>query len=68
MFYLKRNVPGWERLARVMMAAGLGGAALFADVSGSAHVIWGIIAVMALMTGVIGYCPACAMVGRKPVK
>lgn len=67
MFYLKRNVPGWERLVRVMMAIGLGAAALLWGVSGPMQVGLGVMAVMALMTGVVGYCPACAMVGRRHV-
>ncbi|HEY0589805.1 MAG TPA: DUF2892 domain-containing protein [Pseudoduganella sp.] len=63
MFYVK-NVPTWERILRV--------------IAGLALVAWGVLAlgglwgkVLALsaagiaMSGLFGFCPACAMVGRK---
>jgi len=63
MFYVK-NVPTWERVLRVIV--------------GLAVVAWGVLAlgglwgtVVALsaagivMSGLFGFCPACAMVGRK---
>lgn len=67
MFYLKRNVPGWERAMRVALgvtAAGLAVAyapaplALWAGVAGG---------LTFAVTGLVGFCPMCAMVGRKPV-
>ena len=67
MFYTK-NVPSWERLLRVMMAAGLGGYALFGDASHGLQIVLWLAAVMMLMTGFIGFCPMCAMVGRKLAK
>lgn len=64
MFYQK-NVPGWERALRVMaglaMVAcglwGLQGMALGWLVAASG--------VFVGLTGFVGFCPACAMVGRK---
>ena len=63
MFYVK-NVPTWERLLRV--------------IAGLAAAVWGVLAlgglwgaVLALsaagivLSGLFGFCPACAMVGRK---
>ncbi len=64
MFYSK-NVPGWERFVRVaggvmMVAGGLLG--LPGSVMG--YLVAGAGAMMA-MTGFIGFCPMCAMAGRR---
>ncbi len=67
MFYTK-NVPGWERALRVMMAAGLGAYAYAGGVSHGLQLALWIVAAMMLMTGFIGFCPMCAMVGRKLAK
>ena len=63
MVYVK-NVPGWERVLRVIAGAGalvaapllLGGWpgwALGASGAGLA------------LSGLVGFCPACAMIGRR---
>lgn len=63
MFYVK-NVPIWERVLRVV--AGLAVAAWGVPALGG---LWG--AVLALsaagvvLSGLFGFCPACAMAGRK---
>ena len=63
MFYVK-NVPGWERALRVLMGLmALGFAAMH----------WGqplamgagIMGAMLAMSGLYGFCPMCALVGRK---
>ncbi|MBI3368030.1 MAG: DUF2892 domain-containing protein [Burkholderiales bacterium] len=64
MFYVK-NVPGWERAARVlagvaMLAYGL--LALKGQTMGYALAGAG---AMALLTGFVGFCPMCALVGRR---
>jgi hypothetical protein len=66
MFYVK-NVPGWERVVRI--ALGAAGAVLsIAFLSG----IWGVIGALTAATitvsGLVGFCPACAMVGRRLAK
>jgi hypothetical protein len=68
MFYLKRNVPVVERSLRV--AAGICGAALALKYAPSPIGMWVGIAAGAMfaLTGLIGYCPMCAMIGRKPVE
>ena len=64
MFYSK-NVPGWERVLRLMMGLGaLAFAWMNWHVSPLA-VMAGVMGVMLAMTGLIGFCPACAMAGRK---
>lgn len=63
----RKNLPVWERAARTLagiamvacgfLAPGFGGtqAGLLVAAAGA----------MTLITGFIGFCPACAMVGRK---
>ncbi|MGE3605861.1 MAG: DUF2892 domain-containing protein [Lautropia sp.] len=64
MFYVK-NVPTWERILRVVMGVmGLAFAVMNWGSSGWAVGI-GVMAAMLAMTGLFGFCPMCAMVGRK---
>lgn len=64
MFY-RKNLPGWERAARV-----LGGAAMvacgFLGLPGMpiGYLIAGA-GVVTVMTGFFGFCPMCAMAGRR---
>jgi hypothetical protein len=66
-FYFKVNVPGWERLLRV--AAGVAVAILAAMYATAPAVMWTGVAggFMFALTGLVGFCPMCAMVGRKAV-
>ncbi len=64
MFY-RKNLPGWERALRA--------------IAGIALIAWGLLAfpaaplgyaiaaggATAILTGFFGFCPMCAMVGRK---
>ncbi len=64
MFFVK-NVPGLGRVIRVLMGIALVGLSLAyfgATVQGWG---FGIAGAMAVMTGLLGFCPACAMVGRR---
>lgn len=64
MFYVK-NVPTWERFLRVIAGMGfLAFAYMNWGVSGLG-VGAGIVSAMLSMTGLMGFCPMCAMVGRK---
>ena len=67
MFYLKRNVPGWERAVRV--ALGLAVAAMAGAFAPAPLGMWVGIAggLTFAITGLFGFCPMCAMVGRKPL-
>jgi hypothetical protein len=64
MFY-RKNLPGWERAMRVVAGiavislglAGFSGTALGYVIAASGAV--------AILTGFFGFCPMCAMVGRK---
>ena len=66
MLYFKVNVPAWERLLRLAMGVAVAIlAALYAD---TMVVTWIGVAggLMFALTGLVGFCPMCAMVGRKP--
>ncbi len=67
MFHLKHNVPAFERSARLVgallmaLAAGLGGL-------GPVWVwLLGGSALGLALTAWLGFCPACAMMGRRPL-
>jgi hypothetical protein len=65
MLYVK-NLPAWERWSRGL--AGLGLAIFGVAVQWGTIAGWALIGagVAALLTGFVGFCPMCAMVGRKP--
>ncbi len=62
MFYTK-NVPTWERALRIVFGlAALGYAAW--SWGQPAAMGFGITGAILSVTGLFGFCPACAMVGR----
>lgn len=64
MFYPK-NVPNWERVIRIIVGAALVALALSNAVS---PILAGLLlasAAFIAITGFVGWCPACALVGRK---
>ena len=68
-FYAK-NLPAWERVTRVALSAAVVVYGLTLPTPWS----WGLFAsaVGLAVTGLFGFCPACAMIGRRssnqPVK
>jgi hypothetical protein len=64
MFYTK-NVPSWERIVRIAM--GIAGVAFALEGWGqsAAAVGVGLMGAMIAMTGLVGFCPMCALVGRR---
>lgn len=66
--WYRKNVCGWERAAR-LIGGGLmlicGVVALHASPLGLLSSGAGVVT---LLTGVFGYCPACAIAGREPLK
>lgn len=63
MLYLK-NVPGWERALRTVL--GLMSLAFAAVNWGQPLAVGaGVVGAVLAGTGLIGFCPMCAMVGRK---
>jgi hypothetical protein len=65
MMYVK-NVPGWERAVRTLMGAAVVAASIayFGQAATTGWVV-GALGAMAAVSGLLGFCPACAMVGRK---
>lgn len=65
MFFLKRNLPSWERATRIAIGALIVWGIMHSSLNGA--VLWGAIATAATMvlTAFIGFCPACAMIGRR---
>jgi len=63
MFYVK-NIPAWERAMRVVAGLAMAAYGLSAMDGWMGYAVAGMGAMMAGI-GVIGFCPMCAMVGRK---
>jgi hypothetical protein len=65
-----KNVPNIERIVRTvvgvaMIIVALFGAPLIGDLSPIVAGVLILSAITLIVTGFIGWCPACAMVGRK---
>lgn len=65
MSLLNRNLPTWERLLRLIAAAALGLGAWMLMLTGPLRWLGLAIAAMLAATALAGFCPACAMVGRR---
>jgi len=63
MFYVK-NVPNWERVLRLLAGIGLLVASLML-LGGLRGWVAGLSGAGLIFSGLFGFCPACAMVGRK---
>lgn len=65
MFFLKRNLPTWERAARIVGGIAMGAAVAASLTTG--FVTWLALGTAAtlVLTAFVGFCPACAMVGRR---
>jgi len=64
MFYVK-NVLVWERVVRLVVGAA---ALVFVAMNwgtSSLSVAIGVTGAVLALTGLVGFCPMCAMVGRK---
>ena len=64
MFYVK-NVPNWERVMRVITGVMAIAFAAMNWGTSSIAVGIGIMGAVLAMTGLVGFCPMCALVGRK---
>lgn len=65
MFYLKKNVGGTQRVVRILAGGAMIPAGILMYHGMAAGYVLAGVGAMLLMTGMIGYCPACAMVGHK---
>ena len=63
----RKNLPTWERAARAIAGTAMVAAGFLAPglAGTSAGMLLAGAGVMTLVTAFIGFCPACAMVGRK---
>lgn len=67
MLYLKRNLRMRERALRLCFAILIAfGAKTFMD-EGLAQIVLFITAALLVITSIIGFCPSCAMLGRKSI-
>ena len=59
-----KNVPAWERVVRVVLSLAV---IVYAVMSLPAPWSWlvGASAAGFAVTGLVGFCPACAMIGRR---
>ncbi|MBR0718393.1 DUF2892 domain-containing protein [Bradyrhizobium liaoningense] len=63
MFY-RKNLPAWERIARLVAAAAMGVCA--ARFWGTpVGYLWAVLAIPMALTSVVGFCPMCALAGRR---
>jgi hypothetical protein len=65
MFY-RKNVWAWEQIVRLATGVMMIGGGLIFLAGWLAYAVAAMGLYLAL-TGVFGYCPACAMIGRKPI-
>lgn len=64
MFYAK-NVPGWERAMRIMLGVACIGFGILNWGGSALAVAVFMTGAMLALTGLFGFCPACALIGRK---
>ena len=64
MFY-RKNLPGWERTMRVVGGVVMIAYGLMAMSGMTAGYLIAATGAVAIATGFVGFCPMCAMVGRK---
>lgn len=63
MIYVK-NVPSWERVLRVIAGLVVVAWSLLI-LGGTGGVLLALSAAGIVVSGLVGFCPACAMVGRR---
>lgn len=67
MFHLKRNMPTLERWGRLLGAALMALAAWQGGLGTTWAWVLGLSGASLAATAVVGFCPACAMLGRRPL-
>ena len=66
-FHLKRNIPAWERVIRLCLGVIAALGALYFLPPGALRVLGFAAAGVLGATAVVGFCPACAMLGRRAI-
>ena len=64
MFY-RKNIYTWEQIVRLIGGMALALYGYFALSSGALGYLLIAAGVVTAVSGILGFCPACAMVGRK---
>lgn len=67
MLYFKRNLPRTERAVRLLLAAASAAAAFAVPLGPWAGLALGATALSLALSALLGFCPACAMMGRRPL-
>ena len=65
---MKKNISTTDRIVRIVLAAILGGLYFTGTVTGTAGIILLVLAVIALGTALINFCPAYALLGISTCK
>jgi hypothetical protein len=63
----RKNVGRAERVLRAVAGVGLVGYAVLQAGLTPLGIGLALAGMVAVLTGMVGFCPACAMVGRRPV-
>ena len=63
----RKNLYAWEQVCRVLLGLTLAIAAWWALAPGVASYMIVASGVVLAITGVVGFCPMCAMAGRRPI-
>lgn len=66
MIYAK-NLPGWERMLRMLLGTAAITYGLLSIPSTIVVVLAVAVGTMIILTSLFGFCPACAMIGRRPI-
>jgi hypothetical protein len=61
----RKNLPGWERTVRAIAGIGMIGYGLYGLPGATAGYLIAGTGAVAVLSGFFGFCPMCAMVGRK---
>jgi len=64
-FHLKRNLPAWERVIRLCLGTFAAAGAFYFLPAGTLRLLGFAMAGVLASTAIVGFCPACAMLGRK---
>lgn len=63
--FFKKNLPMWERVARFVVAIGMVAYGLISFQGLPMGYMIAGAGIFTALTAFVGFCPACAMVGRK---
>lgn len=63
----RKNVFAWEQVVRLVAGAAMIVYGLMGAPGTTMGYVLAAIGLYTALTGVFGYCPACAMIGRKPI-